>query len=656
MIIDKIIKIKTANKNISYYRKFYDNINSGDIIEISPEQLPETSKEKVTVICDECGVENHITMFSYRRNIEKYNYYSCQKCSNKKSKITSLERYGVDSFTKTDEYIEKTKKTKLERYGDENYINQEQMIKTCVDKYGVENYMLSDEFKSKSKETMNEKYGVDKPLQSEYILEQMKITNNEKYGCDFVLQNEEVKEKIRQTKIERYDDENYNNREKYKKTCLINFGCDNPMKNDFIQQKVINTMYLKYGVYHAAQLEEFYNKMVKNGYKIKKYKELYYQGTYEKDFLDKYYNIGITRGPSIKYQYGNNEHVYYSDFYYEKLNLIIEIKSSKWYEEHKEKNIKKQKSCIEQGYNFIFIIDKNYEVFDKIIKHNKYDKEHCWQYDLRLNTINDDLIFLQNKNISLEDIDIKDFDFSYVDSSNKIKCDEIKLFIEKYEWLGKMPNRPTHRFIATYKGILSGVIVMATPNNFSNFIGKETKDVEKLISRGACASWTPKNLASKLIMWSIRWMVNNTQFRIFSAYSDTEAKEIGTIYQACNFYYIGQNYGSNKLYFDLLNPNIGWTSGRNFRKKSFYKKIAKEKNIVWKDEWLNNYTIMWNLMPTEIENILKTESKNRLKNCLVRNTTKKHKYVYVLGKTKTETKKLRNLFLENNKIYDYIKR
>ena len=45
-------------------------------------------------------------------------------------------------------------------------------------------------------------------------------------------------------------------------------------------------------------------------------------------------------------------------------------------------------------------------------------------------------------------------------------------------------------------------------------------------------------------MFSIKWMAKNTPFRAFTAYSDPEAKELGTIYQACNFYYIGQSSGS----------------------------------------------------------------------------------------------------------------
>ena len=48
-------------------------------------------------------------------------------------------------------------------------------------------------------------------------------------------------------------------------------------------------------------------------------------------------------------------------------------------------------------------------------------------------------------------------------------------------------------------------------------------------------------------------MVRNTDFRIFTAYSDPEAKELGTIYQAMNWTYLGQTSGTAKQY--LTQPN-----------------------------------------------------------------------------------------------------
>lgn len=171
--------------------------------------------------------------------------------------------------------------------------------------------------------------------------------------------------------------------------------------------------------------------MLKSGYKIKKYKntDIYYQGTYEKDFLDNYYDkINIKRAKKIKYIFDNKEHIYYPDFYIEELNLIIEIKSSKWYYEHKDKNIEKEKACKNQKYNYLLIIDKNYTVFDKLIKHLTYNKEHSWQYDIRLNKKNN---FDIDNNIK-----VTDFKFEYIDSKNSITKDIVN-FIKEYEWLGK---------------------------------------------------------------------------------------------------------------------------------------------------------------------------------------------------------------------------
>src|SRR3990172_9366555 len=140
-------------------------------------------------------------------------------------------------------------------------------------------------------------------------------------------------------------------------------------------------------------------------------------------------------------------------------------------------------------------------------KYFSYDKEHCWQHDIRLQNIKQDIL---ESNLTVNEVNalkVSDFEFRYVDKSEKEMCKNIVDFIKRHEWLGKMPMRPTQRFIATYRGIIAGAIVLATPNSFSRLLGERTKDLEKLISRGACISWSPKNLASKLIMWSIHWMV-----------------------------------------------------------------------------------------------------------------------------------------------------
>jgi hypothetical protein len=289
------------------------------------------------------------------------------------------------------------------------------------------------------------------------------------------------------------------------------------------------------------------------------------------------------------------------------------------------------------------------EVYDRF---KNYNKDHCWQYEIRQQNLISDL---KEANLTEEEYNslrIEDFEFSYVDKEDKKQCEEIKHFIERHEWLGKLPARPTHRFIARLKknGIIAGAIVMATPNAFSHILGKENRDKEKLISRGACISWAPKNLGSWLIMKSIKWMVKNTQFRMFSAYSDPEAKELGTIYQACNFIYLGQKSGTAKQYFDPNRPELGWFSDRDFRKKSKYKLYAQRIGLTF-EEWkgyMKKYSPNWEIIPEEIKIKIKEEEKKYRESCKCRDMKPKHKYIYILGRTKKETKELKKLFEKNN--------
>lgn len=658
MLISNSVKIKISNKNVSYYKSLNYNVSSGDIVEIDVNDLPKTSKLKILVKCDNCLLKNSISYYSYLRNIQDDDIYYCKKCSNIRFKETCVKKYGVEHPMILDIFKEKQENTNLEKYGVKNSLLNDNIKnkseKTLKLKYGNKKYMKTDDFKLKSKQTMIEKYGVEIPIFNDIIKEKIKNTNIERYGCKFPFNSEEIMNKISNIKFDKYGDENYNNREKYIKTCLNRYGVENPMQNENIRNKLSNIIFEKYGVYYPAQNRDIYNKMIENGYLVKEYKntEIFYQGEYEYDFLSKFYKkIEIKKHKSIKYIFNDKECIYYPDFYFEKLNLIIEIKSSYWYEYYLDKNLAKEKACKEQGYNFIFIIDKDYSLFNKLISRLDFNNNYSWQYNIRLNNLENDiqkLSFDHNKLI------IKDFKFEFIDK-NDSRAKDVKNFIEKYEWLGKMPNRPTHRFIAIYNNVIAGAIVLSTPNSFSKMLGDNTHEIEKLISRGACASWTPKNLASSLIMWSIRWMVNNTNFRVFEAYGDTEAKELGTIYQACNFYYLGKKFGSNKLYLDPENSKKGWVNNRGFRKMNFYKSYLKSIGIDWNNNWNKKTKILWNNIPDNIINIMKKYSDDVTNRCFIRKIEPKHKYVYILGKNKGETRYLRNKFLKNNKIYDFPK-
>jgi hypothetical protein len=112
-------------------------------------------------------------------------------------------------------------------------------------------------------------------------------------------------------------------------------------------------------------------------------KDLYYQGTYEKDFLDKLTNWNlinsIERGPRFNYLYENKNRQYRSDYYYN--NIVFEIKSEwtygKYDKEKRTKNHLKFRSVLENNLRLIVILDKTHfiEVTEKNINKNLYEEE-----------------------------------------------------------------------------------------------------------------------------------------------------------------------------------------------------------------------------------------------------------------------------------------
>ena len=282
-----------------------------------------------------------------------------------------------------------------------------------------------------------------------------------------------------------------------------------------------------------------------------------------------------------------------------------------------------------------------------------YKGNKCWQAHVADVNLKEDLEKLASAGDgNFCGLRTSDFIFEYVDKADKAGCAEIKAFIERHEWLGSLPNRPTHRFIARWNGHLAGAVIMGTPNTFSHLLGPEMRHQEKLISRGACISWAPKNLASWMLSRSMKWMVKNTEFRIFTAYSDPEAKELGTIYQALNFFYLGQSSGTNKLYFDPARPDLGWFCSRNFRHISKYHRYAREIGMpnLWKDNpnYMGKYSPNWKIVPPEIKSSLKAQERAYQASCIERTASNKHKYAYILGEIPSETKRLRKLFAELN--------
>jgi hypothetical protein len=225
---------------------------------------------------------------------------------------------------------------------------------SCSNKCNIEKrkYKHTDKIKEKVKITCLDKYGVDSYSKTIEYKDRIKKTCLNKYGVENVFQLNDVKDKI-------------------KNTCLKKYGVDNPSKSNDIKIKKEKTCLINNNVKSPYQNKDIFNKSLKSGLKIKTYEnsELYYQGSYEKDFLDRYYNkVIIKNGLSIKYQNNNSEKYYHTDFYLPDYDLIIEIKSTYWYNKCKELNIIKEQYA-KKYHNYIIILDKNYDILEQIINH-----------------------------------------------------------------------------------------------------------------------------------------------------------------------------------------------------------------------------------------------------------------------------------------------
>ena len=62
------------------------------------------------------------------------------------------------------------------------------------------------------------------------------------------------------------------------------------------------------------------------------------------------------------------------------------------------------------------------QVYDRF---KDFDKSHCWQYEVRLQNLEEDLEELGITKEQVSQLRIEDFDFSYVDKTDEEQCQEI---------------------------------------------------------------------------------------------------------------------------------------------------------------------------------------------------------------------------------------
>lgn len=128
---------------------------------------------------------------------------------------------------------------------------------------------------------------------------------------------------------------------------------------------------------------------------------------------------------------------------------------------------------------------------------------------------------------------------------------EAEDFIVTYEWLGNM-GTSKYCFGLFLGGHLASVVCygpVIAPSRYSSILGKHLSKSVMQLCRGASTFWAPKWAPSKLISHSLKILRRKLKVTIVIAYADPEVGEIGTIYQACNAYYLGKTSpGGGKRY------------------------------------------------------------------------------------------------------------
>ena len=190
--------------------------------------------------------------------------------------------------------------------------------------------------------------------------------------------------------------------------------------------------------------------------------------------------------------------------------------------------------------------------------------------------------------------------------------------ILEYEWLGNM-GTTEFAFGIFFQNNLGGAVCFgrtAGTNTYHSVAGEQYFNHAITLCRGACVHWAHKHSASKLISSACRMMVPHG-FNIFIAYSDPEAGEIGTVYQACNWLYCG-----------VTNPT------EKFETPSGEIKDARLVSAYTRDR--TGGTLKYKRTRAEQKALMLRSGYRFFKG------HSKHRYVHIVARTRREEKQIRN--------------
>ena len=285
----------------------------------------------------------------------------------------------------------------------------EKSKQTNLNRYGVESFAQSKEYLAKAKATNIRKFGVAHASLSPAIRDRATSTCMEKYGTKYPIQLEEFKKKTKQTKFSNHGDENFNNSDQRKETLNSLYGVSNPayIKMTSSQIEILMSKESFESFVHGKSKPVAAYELGVDPNTISKYAEIY--GCHDM-FLPsrnsklEYLVKTILDNNGIKYIQQSYRIIppYELDFYLPDFNIAIELNGNYWHSESKGKTSKyhynKWKKCKVAGFDlYQYFEDEVLESLPVIESKIKYLTKKISKSIGARNLLLKDITFLEEK-------------------------------------------------------------------------------------------------------------------------------------------------------------------------------------------------------------------------------------------------------------------
>lgn len=333
-----------------------------DDADLEAKRLLYSVNQKIQFNCTVCG--KHVE--------SKFNQKQECLCFNCQRKQTSLERFGVDNYAKSPEYLRRQEETNLHLYGTKHY-NQSQSYKnrqaeitekrkrTCEQRFGKPVTFQADVVKLKAKESLKNRFG---DLDNFYKQRALKAAQTLEAHFGDKHYGQFGSESFKTKMLKKYGNEHYCNLEKAKITCKQRYGFENWMSSEEAR-KLFSKNYHK----HPHAHYRFNNTSFDSSWELALW-------IYAKD-----HNECIERESCyFEYEFENQTYRYYPDFRYK--GELIEIKSDFLYKFMLIKNTRDfAKLClIKQKDVKVWLFDKLKPILEYV--NNTYGRRYLKSFKI----------------------------------------------------------------------------------------------------------------------------------------------------------------------------------------------------------------------------------------------------------------------------------